>query len=185
MNIVYNRHQLITCKQDPTQTIDNYMQELEHISKTCNFEAVTAEQNKQYIRDAFINGINSAYIHQRLLESSILLLEEAYQQARTLEQAQKQSASYDNSIVAGIEQQDIENQSAIAATLSKDKDLRKIKEAKEQCYFCGNRRHQRINCPAHEAECRKCKKKGHWAKACKSQISAGITGSDPTFPNLA
>ena len=61
MNIVYNRHQLITCKQDPTQTIDNYMQELERISKTCNFEAVTAEQSKQqYVSDAFINGINSA-----------------------------------------------------------------------------------------------------------------------------
>ena len=65
MNIVYNRHQLITCKQDPTQTTDNYMQELERISKKCNFEAVTAEQNKQqYICDAFINGINSAYIRQ-------------------------------------------------------------------------------------------------------------------------
>ena len=186
MNIVYNRHQLITCKQDLTQTIDNYMQELECISKTCNFEAITAEQNKQqYIRDAFINGINSAYISQQLLESSTLSLEEAYQQARTLEQAQKQSASYNNSIVAGIEQQDIKNQSTIAATLNKDKDLCKIKETKEQCYFCGNTMHQHINCPAHEAQCRKCKKKGHWAKVCKSQISTGITDSDPTFPNLA
>ena len=54
MNIVYNRHQLITCKQDPTQTIDNHMQEPERISKTCNFEAVTTEQNKQYIRDIYI-----------------------------------------------------------------------------------------------------------------------------------
>ena len=62
-------------------------------------------------------------------------LEEAYQQARTLERAQKQSASYDNSIVAGIEQQDIKNQSIIAATLNKDKDLCKIKETKEQCYI--------------------------------------------------
>ena len=161
------------------------MQELERISKTCNFEALTAEQSKQqYIRDVFINGINSASIRQRRLKSSTLSLEEAYQQARTLEQAQKQSASYDNSIVLGIEQQDIKNQSTIAATLNKDKDLRKITETKEQCYFCGNARHQRINCPAREAQCRKCKKKGHWAKVCKSQISAGITDSDPAFLNL-
>ena len=83
-----------------------------------------------------------------------------------MEQAQKQSASYDNNIVAGIEQQDIKNQSTIAATLNKDKNLCKIKETKKQCYFCGNTRHQRINCPACEAECRKCKKKGHWAKVC-------------------
>ena len=116
MNIVYNRHQLITCKQDPTQTIDNHMQEPERISKTCNFEAVTTEQNKQYIRDTFINGMNSIYIRQRLLESSTLSLEEAYQQDRTLKQAQKQSGSYDNSIVAGTEQSDIKNQSTKAAT---------------------------------------------------------------------
>ena len=51
-------------------------------------------------------------------------LEEAYQQARTLEQAQKQSASYDNSIVAGTEQQDIKNQSAIAATLGSPQNQR-------------------------------------------------------------
>ena len=102
-----------------------------------------------------------------------------------MEQAQKQSASYDNSTAAGIEQQDIKNQSTITAILNKNKDLRKIKETKEQCYFCGNVRHQHINCPAREAECRKCKKKGHWSKVCKSQISAGITDKDPTFPNLA
>ena len=46
INVVYNRHQLIKTRQDLTQTINNYMQELERISKTCNFEAVIAEQNK-------------------------------------------------------------------------------------------------------------------------------------------
>ena len=29
------------------QPIDMHMQKLGHIAKTCNFEAVTAEQNKQ------------------------------------------------------------------------------------------------------------------------------------------
>ena len=62
-NIVYNRHQLITCKQYPMKPVHLYMQELKHIAKTCNFEVVMAEQNKQYLCDAFINGINSTYIH--------------------------------------------------------------------------------------------------------------------------
>ena len=85
------------------QSIDTYMQELERIAKSCNVQAVTAEENKQqYIHDAFINGINSPYICQRLLESSTLSLEGTYHQARTLEQPQKQSASYDNGIVSGV-----------------------------------------------------------------------------------
>ena len=42
-NVIYNRHKLITCTQEPLQSIDNYMQELQLVAKTCNFEAVTAE----------------------------------------------------------------------------------------------------------------------------------------------
>lgn len=60
---IYNRHSLITCKQDPHQPIDNFMQNLERIAKTCNFQAVTAIENKnQYVREAFINGLNSSII---------------------------------------------------------------------------------------------------------------------------
>ena len=191
-NIVYNRHQLITCKQELMQSIDTFMQELEHLAKPCNFQAITAEESKQqYIRDAFINGINSAYICQRLLESSTLSLEDTYRQARTLEQAKKQSVSYDNGIVAQIDKEDITDQQQLIAALApkkinKDSNPNKNnKEIKENCYFCGNYRHPRADCPAREAKCRKCKKEGHWAKVCISQISAGITNSDSLFPNLA
>ena len=93
-SVVYNRHQIITLKQDPGQTIDAYLQNLNRISKLCNFEAVTAEQNRQqYVRDAFINGISSATIRQRLLENvGELTLDQACTHARALEQAQNQSA---------------------------------------------------------------------------------------------
>ena len=78
------------------QSIDAYMQELGKLSKCCKFDAVTATQNKeQYMRDAFIHGIN--------LENRELSLTDAYQQARALEQAQQQSASYESYPVATIE----------------------------------------------------------------------------------
>jgi hypothetical protein len=44
---VYNRHKLITCKQDSSQSIDRFKQGLQRLSKTCKFQAVTAEENKQ------------------------------------------------------------------------------------------------------------------------------------------
>ena len=87
-NIIYNRHLMITCKQEHMQSVDAYMQELGKLSKCCKFEAVTVTQNKeQYIRDAFIHGINSVHIRQRLLENRELSLTDAYQQAMALEQA--------------------------------------------------------------------------------------------------
>ena len=46
-NVVYNRHVLITTKQNPGQSIDNFKHELERLAKTCNFQAVSAEENRK------------------------------------------------------------------------------------------------------------------------------------------
>ena len=37
-----------------------------------------------------------------------------------------------------------------------------------KCFFCGNARHPRAKCPARDAICNKCQKKGHFAKVCRS-----------------
>lgn len=65
------------------------------MSKDFNFKSVTAEQNKDFIRDVFIS-IKSSHIRQRLLENTTLTLREATDKARVLESAQKHSGS-DNS----------------------------------------------------------------------------------------
>ena len=101
VSTLYNRHKLITNKQDVSSSIDIFVQELHRLAKPCNFTAVTAEQNRNdYIREAFISGIASASIRQRLLENATLTLEEAIRQARALEQAQTQSQHFENNIVA-------------------------------------------------------------------------------------
>ena len=142
-----NRHKLITCTQEPLQSIDNYMQELQLVAKTCNFEAVTADENKQqYIRDAFINGITSSAICQRLLENHTLAMSQAFNQARTLEQAGKQSASEEVSFT-------------LAAALKKVFSNRS-KDEQEKCFFCGNVRHPRSNCPARIRSQTPCCRKG-------------------------
>ena len=122
------------------------MQEQQRTAKTCNFEAVTAEQYKnQYIRDAFISGITSSHIRQRLLENNTLSLDEAFQQARALEQAQTQSVSYENSINAAINTEDrlvaaSNNYNNKNNTLSKKASPTsswKKEGKKEICFFCG------------------------------------------------
>ncbi|KRX35170.1 Retrovirus-related Pol polyprotein from transposon gypsy [Trichinella murrelli] len=39
---------------------------------------------------------------------------------------------------------------------------------KQECYFCGKRRHPRANCPARNTTCNNCGKVGHFAKVCIS-----------------
>ena len=83
VSVIYNRHKLSTCKQEPAQSIDAFVQELQRLAKPCNFTEVTADQNRnEHIRDAFINGIASATIRQRLLENNELTLDQALEMAR-------------------------------------------------------------------------------------------------------
>eukprot|EP00111_Clytia_hemisphaerica_P011940 TCONS_00035089-protein len=83
---------LITHRQNDTETVDQYLPELERLSKNCKFAAVTAENYRQeYVRDAFING--SHVFRHRLLESPIVTTT-SLPQARTLELAQKHSNNF-------------------------------------------------------------------------------------------
>ena len=171
---VYNRHKLISCKQEPGQSVDNYMLELQRLSKSCQFNQVTAEEyRKEYIRDAFINGIQSTVIRQRLLEQiGDLSLEQAFTNARTLEQAHSQSIAYEDpsSINAMKESNSSDSDPSLAAT--SDKNMNPHLQSKPNfskkistlCYFCGNVKHDRSKCPARDSQCNYCQKKGHWER---------------------
>ena len=91
-NEVYARHCLATRRQEPGETIDEYFRALKVLSKECNFKAVTANQHcEESIRDAFISGLLSPSIRQRLLENKTLDLATMFDQARALDSAQKNS----------------------------------------------------------------------------------------------
>ena len=78
-NEIFARHILATRRQDSHESIDQFFQSLKILANDCNFIAVSAIQNKEdSIRDAFINGLNSNSIRQRLLENDSLELDTAY-----------------------------------------------------------------------------------------------------------
>lgn len=79
---VFTRHKLATRKQQPGESLDTYLEELGMLASHCKFEAASAEKVKEdAIRDAFISGILSNVIRQRLLENHKLDLDTAVSQA--------------------------------------------------------------------------------------------------------
>ena len=57
-------------EEEEEETIDEYVQKLLLFAKECNFQAVDAVQNRDdNVRDAFITGLHSNTIRQRLLEN--------------------------------------------------------------------------------------------------------------------
>ena len=94
-NEVFARHLLATRQQQSGESIDEFLRELHKLRKNCNFKAVTAEKyREELVRDSFINGTASPLIRQRLLENKCLSLETAYNQAYTLDLAQRNASSY-------------------------------------------------------------------------------------------
>ncbi|GAA51868.1 hypothetical protein CLF_106935 [Clonorchis sinensis] len=94
-NVIYARYLLQTYKQENGQDIDQFVRKLKSLAKDCEFKSVSAtEYQDECVRDAIINGLASTSIREKLLAQSELTLDQAYQLARSLELAHKQSQSY-------------------------------------------------------------------------------------------
>ena len=75
-------------RQQPHETLDEYLYALKTLSKDCNFQSVTAAQyREESMRDDFITGLQSPLIRQRLLENKTLDLNTMFDQPCALESA--------------------------------------------------------------------------------------------------
>lgn len=157
-NVIYARHCLASRQQNAGETVDQYLQALEQLSKDCKFTSVSAIEHKnEYIRDTFIGGLSSSHIRQRLLENTTLTLEQAFDQARSLELAQHHSATY----VTQASYTEVASTQPHTDTVASSSG--------KPCFFCGKSWHSRTACPAKEAECTNCNKLGHYARVCRSK----------------
>ena len=168
-NIIFARHLLSTCRQEAEQSIDSYYQKLRSLAKDCEFTEVTKDVHEcEAIREAFISGLQSVEIRQRLLESDKNELSEIHSLARSLEVARVQAQSYSHgmSLNAIPESQvndcdhDKEHDDIAAATSG----------SRWSCWFCGghSRHSKREECPAFNVKCNSCGIKGHFQKVCNN-----------------
>ena len=90
INVVFNRHILKSTKQKAGENLEDFLQRLKALGKDCEFKDVTAAQHQEEaVCDAFIAGLCSIDIQQRLLEENNLTLSQAFEKACALFTAQK------------------------------------------------------------------------------------------------
>ena len=191
-NVIFARHVLATRKQKAGRKLARFFQQLHVVSKACNIQAVTAEEyRKELVRDAFINGISSHVIRQRLLENSELTVERAFQIACSLETAQQHSEAYlqhpDVTAAVNVEDTDHDNQISLVAKMTSSNKL---------CYFCGKSYHDKSKCPSRNLYCFTCGKLGHFSSVCRFKTTqrrnkcnvlrnmASTAASDPNLCSL-
>ncbi|XP_046864362.1 uncharacterized protein LOC124458379 [Xenia sp. Carnegie-2017] len=146
-NEIFSRHKLATRKQQSGESLDEYLQELKSLSKDCNFRSVTSNQYRdEAVRDAFIADgipITAAALSNKDGENSFI-------NQRAFENQDKTDQSDGHQ----------ENNGIVRYVAASSRSAK--------CFFCGNPPHHRSACPAKDAYCYKCKKKGHFQRVCKS-----------------
>ncbi|CAH0729642.1 unnamed protein product, partial [Brenthis ino] len=176
-NIILARHRLATRKQQPGETLAEYSRSLAILARECHFKAVTAnEHQNETVRSTFIAGILCQKIRERLLEKSTMSLEETLNLATSSETAENTSrlltvSSPSTSAVPVntiSETQASQPQLNLAASKPQNFHHSRPTQSDRRCFFCGGNVHKRIKCPANNAQCQLCSKKGHFATVCRS-----------------
>jgi len=91
-NNVYARHLLVSRRQGSDESISELLHVLKGLAKDCTFSVVTADTYREELsRDAFINGLASSAVPQRLLEKEELSLNQAFKLADNLDRVHRYS----------------------------------------------------------------------------------------------
>ena len=160
-NSIFARYLLATQRQETEESLKLYLQNLKILSHDCDFTTLTTSQARDIaIRDAFISGVLSKKIKQRMLKNKELDLGTAYKLALMLDMAQKPSDFYSQPDFSGatIPAQPHSQQIPISNSQHcdpQDKDSSNMIEkpvtitaAEIKCYFCGLCKHAHSSCPA-------------------------------------
>ena len=115
------------------------------------------------IPDRIVVGVLDDSLSDRLQSKASLTLAQAVQMSR-----QAESRAQNRDLVRG------DNKPASVKFINSEKSGNKKLPNKEtpkpaqSCEWCGYKRHQRQVCPAKDATCNKCKKRGHFQNVCLS-----------------
>lgn len=119
-----------------------------------------------------IEKCHDGYVREKLLQQGdTLTLEKAQTLGRAIEHAKK-----DTLLLGGEKSQSFPEKSDVHQINKVDKTSASSNTKTRNCFRCGRDDHLANDdkCRAKDAECRKCKKVGHYAKCCKSSVAEKV-----------
>ncbi|KAJ8375109.1 hypothetical protein SKAU_G00056890 [Synaphobranchus kaupii] len=188
VNVVAERYRFRQRSQRPGETTDQFVAALKELVTTCQFGTMEEEM----IRDQLVEKTNSARIRERLLMEVPLTLSKATTIARQIETAVTEAKAMckgaADSTVHAVHEQGPQQYSKFTRGKSKPHSPAQTSQGKT-CYRCGSTQHTANfqGCPAKEAICNSCKKRGHFAKVCrgsKHRVPFGLASGPSCFQRM-
>ena len=178
------RYNLRSRTQQTGETVTEFMSQLELLAKKCTIAAVTAAEHRELLlADAFVAGLLSTPIKQRLLESTEISLTNLQNTARSMELATENAkiltvSSTMPPVFGATSNSSPSPKSAQQYYHSSTRTRHKM----NNCMWCGGPRHDRAICPASKSRCTNCNKNGHWAKVCLANTNQSQTAATHDTP---
>ena len=186
-NTIFERAKFNRRKQDEGESVDDFITSLYGLVEHCNYGALKGEM----IRDRLVVGVRDASLSLKLQMDSELTLEKAVSIARQSETIKKQQMElrggqpeakgpHVNAVRTGARRP--------ATHLRQTEPPRGSMHGRttNKCTRCGKAPyHERQNCPAKNATCKKCSKIGHFAVECRTKgvhtVSTESISDDEVF----
>ena len=182
-NVIYERARFNQRRQEAGESVDCFVTALYGLAEHCEYAALQDEM----IRDRIVVGLRDAKLSESLQLDPELAVEKAVTKARQAEAVkQKQPLVRSSSESQSASGSRIHDTSLGAVTHkgrwgkpnSKKPDKDRSPKPSKTCGWCGKSPpHKKARCPAKDAVCQKCKKKGHFKSVCRS-VNELHTSSD-------
>lgn len=180
-NVIFERAKFNQRRQENGESVDNFITSLYVLAEHCGFGPLHDEM----VRDRIVVGLQDAALATKLQMDPELTLDKAVAAAR-----QNEAIKNQQSVVRGGDKQNIDvissqpQHKAAAANRSgrRQAPVRNPQtpvQPQQCCSWCGRTPvHSRQECPAREATCHNCAKKGHFQSVCRSARAIRAVQSD-------
>ena len=172
-NTYHNRGDFFWAKQTEDETPEDFWRRLIEIEKECNFNAVSAEE---LLISKYMTAITDKKLRDEIMKEKTLELKKIIKliKQNTYEKKNKKNTKPEALISTKdkhiIKEEPIQRMERFGAK-PKNKNF-----GNRPCRFCNAPNWTPIHkCPALEANCNKCGKKGHYAKACRQKFNNNRT----------
>ena len=179
-NILFERARFNRRDQEEGESAETYITELYRLVETCDYGGMKEEM----LRDRLVVGIRDTRLSEKLQMDANLTLETAkknirqkeavHQQSRTLQASSKaEGANTLNEVSKRRWHTHQRQKGGQSAKPKANKGGASVPRTGPRCIRCGKGRHPTPEqCPAREAICNKCHRKGHYAAQCLSKTVA-------------
>lgn len=185
-NVIYQRAKFNMRAQGPTESADSFITALYALAEECEYGALREE----LLRDRIVVGIKDSALSQKMQMESRLDLAKAINMVRQAEDIKRQQTDLRaDTTAAHTHKAAVDAVRAIKGekpawknkgqTVKQTKDRHSTHGSEQSCRRCGKTpSHAKFSCPAKNADCHNCGKRGHYGKMCRSTKRVSAVSED-------